>query len=200
MSLTRKALKGMSLTDEQVDTIIELHTEVVDGLKEQIKVYKADADSLPEVQKQLDGVKAELESAKKDSWKVKYDAIKEEFDAYKTEQSNKATHAAKEAAYRGLLKDAGIAEKRIAAVLKVSDVDSVELDDSGKVKDAKTLTESIKSEWADFIQTTETQGAPTPTPPDNPTDKGAVLNNMSLSERMKYANEHPKEYAELSKK
>ena len=33
MALTRKLLKGMGLTDEQVDTIIEAHTDTVDGLK-----------------------------------------------------------------------------------------------------------------------------------------------------------------------
>lgn len=32
MALTRKLLKGMGLTDEQVDTIIEAHTDTVDGL------------------------------------------------------------------------------------------------------------------------------------------------------------------------
>ena len=49
MSLTRKLLKGMGLTDEQVDTIIEAHTDTVDGLKEQVKTYKADAEKLPEM-------------------------------------------------------------------------------------------------------------------------------------------------------
>ena len=44
MALTRKLLKGMGLTDEQVDTIIEAHTDTVDGLKDQISTYKADAD------------------------------------------------------------------------------------------------------------------------------------------------------------
>ena len=44
MSLTRKLLKGMGLTDEQVDTIIEAHTDTVDGLKEQANAYKADAE------------------------------------------------------------------------------------------------------------------------------------------------------------
>ena len=33
MALTRKLLEGMGLTDEQVDTIIEAHTDTVDGLK-----------------------------------------------------------------------------------------------------------------------------------------------------------------------
>ena len=58
MALTRKLLKGMGLTDEQVDTIIEAHTDTVDGLKEQVKTYKADAEKLPNVQKELDDLKA----------------------------------------------------------------------------------------------------------------------------------------------
>lgn len=33
MALTRKLLKGMGLTEEQMDTIIEAHTDTVDGLK-----------------------------------------------------------------------------------------------------------------------------------------------------------------------
>ena len=37
MAVTRKFLKGMGLTDEQVDTIIEAHSETVDGLKDKLK-------------------------------------------------------------------------------------------------------------------------------------------------------------------
>ena len=58
MALTRKLLKGMALTDEQVDTIIEAHTETTDGLKNQLSQYKADAEKLPGVQKELDDLKA----------------------------------------------------------------------------------------------------------------------------------------------
>ena len=57
--------------------------------------------------------------------------------------------------------------KRLESVLKVSDVDSVELDDNGAIKGADKLAESIKSEWADFITTTETRGASTSNPPAN---------------------------------
>ena len=46
MALTRKLLKGMGLTDEQVDTIIEAHTDTVDGLKADVNRYKADAGQL----------------------------------------------------------------------------------------------------------------------------------------------------------
>lgn len=63
MALSRKSLKAMGLTDEQVDSIIEMHAETVDGLKEEIHKYKADAEKLPGVQKELDDLKAKATTA-----------------------------------------------------------------------------------------------------------------------------------------
>jgi hypothetical protein len=167
MALTRRALKAMGIEDEKIDEIINMHTETVEGLKADVAKYKADAETLPEVQRQLEKAQNDLEAGKKDSWKVKYEAIKEEFESYKSEQTKKATRAAKEKAYRELLKQAGVSEKRLDTVLRVSDVDSVEIDEKGAIKGADKITESIKSEWADFIQTTTIQGAQTAAPPVN---------------------------------
>lgn len=167
MALTRRALKAMGIEEEKIDEIITMHTDTVDGLKADAAKYKVDAEALHEVQKQLEKAQADLEAGKKDSYKVKYEALKEEFEGYKTEQTQKESHAAKAKAYRDLLKQAGISEKRLDSVLKVSDVDSVELDDNGAIKDADKVTESIRSEWADFISTTETRGAQTSNPPAN---------------------------------
>ena len=177
-------LKAMGIEDEKIDQIIEAHTETVDALKEQRDQYKTDAEKLPDVQKKLDAATKQLENTDKDSWKVKYDALKEDFDTYKNEQAAKETYDAKKTAYRDLLKAAGVADKRIDAVLKVSDIDSVELVE-GQIKDADTLTESIKTEWADFIPTTTTQGAQTATPPaQNPNGKNP--GEMSMAEYIKF--------------
>ena len=165
MALTRRALKAMGIEDEKIDEIITMHADTVDGLKADLAKYKADAEALIHVQKELDKAKADLEAGEKDSWKVKYEAVKEEFDSYKNEQAQQESRAAKEKAYRSLLQAAGISEKRLESVLRVSDVDSVELDGEGSVKGADKLLEGIKNEWADFIVTTTTQGARTATPP-----------------------------------
>ena len=58
MALTRKLLKGMGLTEEQMDTIIEAHTDTVDGLKTDLARYKEDAEKLPGVQAELENLKA----------------------------------------------------------------------------------------------------------------------------------------------
>ena len=185
MALTRKMLKAMGIEDEKIDQIIDAHTETVDGLKADIEKYRTDAEKLPGVQKELETAQAGLEAGKKDSWKVKYDAIKEEFEGYKSEQTKKETRAAKESAYRNLLKATGINEKRIESVLKVSDVDSLELDDKGAIKDSAKLTDSIKTEWADFISTTMTKGAESHTPPQINNGKSytaADIRGMSAAE------------------
>ena len=194
MALTRKFLKALEIEGEKADQIIEAHTENLDGLKASLDAAQADAGKLPEIQKQLEAAQAELEAAKKDSYKVKYEAIKEDFEAYKAEQSKKESRAAKETAYRALLKAAGVSEKRIDAILKVSDVDGVELNDKGEIADAKDRMKTIKDEWADFIETTEVKGAVTPNPPANiggPTKtKEEIMNIKNTEERQKAMAEH----------
>lgn len=165
MALTRRSLKAMGIEDDKIDEIISAHAETVDALKEQRDNYKAQADELAKVQQKLDEANETTKANGSDAWKVKYDAIKEEYDNYKSDISAKETTRAKQAAYREVLKAAGVSDKRIDSIVRVSDIDSVELDESGKIKEADKLTENIKNEWADFIVSTNTQGANTATPP-----------------------------------
>lgn len=167
MALTRKFLKALEIEGDKADQIIEAHTETVDGLKASLEAAQTDAGKAADLQKQLEAAQADLKAMKDDGYKVKYEALKEEHEAYKTEQAQKETRTAKENAYRALLKGVGISEKRIDAVLRVSDVDGVELTDKGVIKGADKIAESIKAEWADFIVTTETKGVDTPNPPAN---------------------------------
>lgn len=168
MALTRKMLKAMGIEDEKIDQIIEAHTETVDALKADRDKYKEDAEKLPDVRKELEKVK---EDAAKDDgknpYKVKYEAMKEEFEDFKKDVKAKETRASKENAYRALLKDCGVSEKRINAVIKVTNFDKVELDEEGKIKDAGDHKKSIKEEWSDFIPTEGTMGAETSNPPAN---------------------------------
>ncbi len=119
---------------------------------------------------EIDALKGEKQNAEDkatsaEKWKTKYDALKDDFDAYKKDITAKETKATRSNAYKELLKQAGISEKRLDAVLKVSDVDSLEMGEDGKFKDSEKILEGIKTEWADFITTTETRGAKTATPP-----------------------------------
>ena len=167
MALTRKFLSALGIEADKVDEIITAHTEVTDALKAERDSYKADAEKLPTIQAELDKIKADVDKGEKDPYKVKYEAIKEEFEAFKTDIENKATTAKKDSAYRKLLKECGVSEKRIDAIMKVSDINTIEFGEDGKITNGDALKESIKAEWSDFIQTTGAQGAATATPPAN---------------------------------
>lgn len=88
MSITRKFLKGMGLTEEQVDTIIDAHTETVDGLKKDIEKYRGDSDTLASVQKELN----DLKEAGDGGLQKKLEDLQKKYDdaetAHKTELEN----------------------------------------------------------------------------------------------------------------
>lgn len=159
MALTRKYLKGLGLTEEQVDSIIESHTEVTDALKAQITELQGKADKADGIQKELDGLKNGKD------WKAEHDKLKKDFDDYKASVNAKETEAAKREAVREAAKKANLSEAGISKAVKYWDLSTVELDGEGKAKDADKLAESIKSEWGEFVATTQTRGAAVDTPP-----------------------------------
>ena len=163
MSLTRKMLKAMGIEDEKIDQIIEAHSETVDSLKADRDSYKEDAEKLKDVQKELDDLKAKGD----DGWKEKHDRLKVEFDQYKNDVQEKETKAAKEAAYRAILKDANLSEKGIEKAVKYAEWDKIELDEDGKLKGANDHIKAVREEWAEYVTTTTTTGAKTSTPPVN---------------------------------
>ena len=196
MALTRKFLTALGIDEDKADEIIKAHTETVDALKEQAESSKTDAAEVEKLKKKVEELKKDLADADKSDWEEKYNKLKTEYDDYKTDVENKATHSAKEAAYKQLLIDAGISEKRIATILKVSDIDGVELDKDGNIKAADKLTDSIKEEWADFIVTEHKEGADVAKPPakdgkGDPLTKDDILNIKDTADRQAAMREHP---------
>ena len=162
MALTRKLLKGMGLTDEQVETIIEAHTDTVDGLKADAAKYKADAEALPKVQRELDTLKA----AGDGGWQEKYEKVKKDLDDYKAEVSTKEAKAAKEKAVRAYYESKGITGKSLDIAIRGSgaEIDALEMD-GDKIKDTSALDELVNGTFSGLVSTTTTKGADTATPP-----------------------------------
>lgn len=163
MALTRNFLKSMGLTDEQVSAIIENHTDTVEGLKKERDTLKAAADSVEALTRERDEYKDKLSKAG-DAAKVQAD-----FDAFRQQVEKEKTHTRKMQAYDALLKDAGVARDSFRQTLcKTADMEKIELDDKGAVKDAEALKERIRADYADFIGTVHND----PTPPINPPSSG----------------------------
>ena len=162
MALTRKSLKAMGLTDEQVDSIIEMHSETVDGLKEQVKTYKADAEKLPNVQKELDDLKA----AGDGGFKEKFEKEHSDFENFKKTIQEKETKAAKESAAKSFFESKGITGNSLEIAMRGSSAEIAALElDGEKIKDSSALDALVNGTFKALVSTTTTKGANTPNPP-----------------------------------
>jgi hypothetical protein len=180
MALTRKFLSALGIEEAKIDEIISAHADTVNVLKEQRDEYKADADKLPAVQKALDDLKASQSGD--DPYKAKYEKKAKEFDDYKKGVEEKELKRSKSAAYKQVLKE--LNASHVDSILKASqsELEKIELDENGKIKDVDKLKESIKKEWADFLVTEGQQGANTATPPANEGSKMSKEDIMKIKD------------------
>lgn len=163
MALTRKMLKGMGLTEEQADTIVEAHTETVDGLKEKLKAAEEKAKTADDLQKELDGLKAKGG----EDFKARAEKAEKELKDYKAEVAAKETRAAKEKAVRAYFEAKNITGGNLSIALRGAkdEINGIELDEKGGIKDTKALDDLVGGEFASLVVKSSTRGAKVPTPP-----------------------------------
>lgn len=182
--LTRKLIKdlakdaGIEIPSEMVDAIIGAHVESRDAA----------------VEKAVEPLAAQIEADKitvqSDGYQEKYEALLKTHEALQTEIVTKETNAKKQAAVRALLAEVKIGEKRHDLILKAlaPDLDKIELDKDGKIKDADTLKTTLSTDWAEFVETTEKVPNNTPpTPPQNQSSGVGAL-KAQYDEAMKAKN------------
>ena len=165
MALTRKFLKAMGIEDEKIDQIVDAHTETVDGLKNELKAAQEKANKLDGVEKELNELKAKGE----DGYKEKYEKEHKAFEDYKNDVTAKQTKAAKEAAAKAYFEAKNITGANLSIAMRGArdEINGIELDENGKIKDAKALDDLVSGEYAGLIVSTTTKGAKTATPPAN---------------------------------
>lgn len=159
MALERKTLRAI-LEDETTDTSGKL--------KKILDVLHEETDTL---QNQLDEKDAAIAKAEKerDAANSGKQTAEQALTDYKTQQTAKESRAAKESKFREQLKAAGVLEKYFDRIVRLSgeDIDKMELDSKGNVKNADKLAESLKTDWSDYVGSTSTKGAPVDNPPAN---------------------------------
>ena len=162
MALTRKYLKSIGLTEDQIEGIVEEHVATVSDLKETANKYKADADKLQAVQKELDDLKAQGDGG----YKEKYEAEAKAFKEYKRQVEAEKTAARDDADVLALCKEAGIArESSLRLIAKDFDRSKIKRGEDGKITNHDDLVNSIKTDYADFVGTPGNHGTPPTTPP-----------------------------------
>lgn len=162
MALTRKLLEGMGIDEKQIETIIEAHAETVNGLKAERDSWKDEAGKLPELQKELEDARKAGNGA--EAWKVKYEDAQRALEEYTSKVEAEKAETLKRNAYRDMLAHAGIDPRLIPIIMKGETLSGIEME-NGALKDAESLEQAVKEQYADFVVKERVQGAGTETPP-----------------------------------
>ena len=175
MAFTRAFLKSIGLNEEQISAAIEAHTDTTDALKKERDEWKVKAETVDTLTRERDEALEKLSKAG-DANKVQ-----KEFDDYKAGIEKEKLNAKKTAALVAAFETAGVKRESFRkAMLKGWDMEKVELDDNGAIKDMEGLTATVKQDYADFIATGEDK----PLPPNNPPGGGGQAFTRADIEKM----------------
>ena len=182
MAFKRSFLESLGLSEQQVSAVMDEHVSVTDALKADRDKYKAQAEKLPEIQKQLDEIKGG------EDWKQKFEDEHKAFEDFKNNAAQKEEAAKVRAAYRKLLTDEKIGEKWLDRIMKGTDFSGMKLDKDGNLNDLDKLKESIDKEWGDVKTTVTEKGADVAKPPqtgNGKMTKADILKIADTAERQK---------------
>lgn len=170
----RKILENAETSnDDKAKAILDALHEETDALRDELDTEK---NARVAAEKERDAANSGKQTAEK--------ALTD----YKAQQTQKDAHAAKEAKFREQLKAAGVLEKYFDRIVRLSgeDIDKMELDSKGNVKNADKLAESLKTDWSDYVGSTTTKGAQVDNPPTNTGSKMTkeqIINIKDATER-----------------
>ena len=139
---------GEACTEEIENRLVALHLGVVDPLKDDLTKYKADAEKLSGVQKELDDLKA----AGDGGYKEKYEKEHSAFEAFKTDITAKESKAAKEKAVRAYFESKNITGANIDLAMRGCGEEMTALEmDGEKIKDTKSLDALIEGTYKGLV-------------------------------------------------
>lgn len=192
MAFTRTEIReilGEAHTDEIATKLINLHRSVLDpikddldGAKREATKYKAEAEKVP-------GLLKDLEDAKKgEDWKAKYEKEKADHDAYKTKVAKDAETVKVKAAYKKLLTEEKISEKALESILNATNYDSMKLKEDGTLDKVEDLKKDIDAKWSGFKVKERQRGERVDNPPagNNGGSDNSVRNMVAQWHAHKY--------------
>lgn len=199
MALSRKSLKAMGLTDEQIESVIEMHSDTVNDLKDQITAATANKEDFDKLKSENENLKTQLSESKQaaadaEKYKRDYESVKNELDTFKSDVEAKAAKAESDKAFAKWLTDNGYSEKGAAKIVKHGDF-KPEFNKDRTIKNADKLKEMVDAEWSVFKITSKTEGAKTETPPANTggskRTKAEIMAIKDPAERQQAIKENP---------
>lgn len=178
-----REILGEAYTDDIAKKLITLHRGVVDPLKDDLdsekraaEKWKADAEKLPGIQKELDDLK-------KEDYKALYEKEHGDFETYKGQVAKDAETTKVKAAYKKLLIEEKISEKTLDSILNATDYSKMKLKDDGTLDGIEDLKKDIADKWGGFKITTRQRGQQVETPPPGGDNGGNSTGVRSMASK-----------------
>lgn len=143
--LNETLLNQIGVPEEHIQAILDGHNATVNGIREEIELYKTEAEDLRNTSAKLQAAEKELEAIKDTDWKAKHDALKAEFDAVKESDL-------KQKLYKELAEEVGLPYRYSEKICKKHYTDKLELDKKGGLKDRESLARELEETWAEVIK------------------------------------------------
>lgn len=180
MALTRKFLKGLGLTDDQTESIIEAHTDVTERMK-------AENDALKKESGEHEKLKEEYKKAQ-DSLK-EFDKIKNDLEIEKTAHSEfkkqveaQQKKAQQDKAYKKWLMDLGHSSDSADKIMRI-DSRRPKFNDKNEIDDSDgSFKKDIDADWHVEPNKSWSEGAKTSTPPASNGNGGGVSRARQLAQ------------------
>ena len=171
MALKRSSLEAMGLSEQQIQSVIDMHTDTVNALKEKIDAAENGKEANIKLKADYDKLKADYDAIKQtiaenEKYKEQYETTKAEYEKFKTDTETKAAKATADATFTKWLRDNGYTEKGAAKIVKYGGF-TPEFNKDGTIKNADKLAESVSAEWSEYKAKEHVEGAKTETPPTN---------------------------------
>lgn len=111
-------------------------------------------------------------------YKAMYEQEHSDFEAYKNQI---AETERKKTAFRRLLREVPISEKRVDAVMKLTDFSEMQLDENGELVNSDLIRASVKNEWSEYVVKVWDRGEDVAHPPrqDYSSDNRAYIRQLA---------------------
>lgn len=177
MSLTRKQLREMALSDEAIDQIIRAHMDTVDALR---KERDEAAERAAALTTERDTLQSRVDALTPLEEQVRQ--VQSDFDRYKADAEAEAVSRRRQGWIRDALLRAGANEKALTLLSGAVNEDAVPPEEDAEALDA--LIAPVKEQYADFFAQPVYLALPSLQPPQS--TRGALtrhdISRMSAEE------------------
>lgn len=148
--MKREELKALELTDEQINAVMKLHGAAITELHNGISVAQADSEK----------AKAELKKYQKGGELYIDGEEHTRLKNFEKDTISKENNAKKTAALTKLYKGANASDSAIKLLIKGHNLDEIELDDKGEVKNGAELLKTAQADYTDLFGADGNSGVP----------------------------------------